>query len=242
VNVAAKTGDPSTGPELSHGTHVAGIIAAEDNGQGITGVAAGKVKLMAVAGQFTPSTELQAFEKSVDYLVAMKAKGHNIRVVNGSFGDKYDDPSVQQRFTAACQKLADAGIIVVFAAGNEMANNDRANFFPANVNLPNVVSVAAMDSANNRLAYFSNYGVRNVDLAAPGSSILSTVPGNRYQRMDGTSMASPHVAGAVGRLCAAFPNATPAEIIQKLMDSLEKDPDLNGKVVTGGKLNVANLP
>lgn len=242
ANIVRMDGDPSRGEELAHGTHVAGIIGAEDDGVGMTGNAAGKAKIMAIAGSFTPRTELAAFEKAVDYVVKMKLEhGVNIRVLNGSFGDRYTDKAVQDRFTAAVQKLADADILFVVAAGNDGADADRVPFFPGNVELPNVVTVASMDSRNDRLAGFSNYGDEKVELAAKGSNVLSTVPGGGYQRMSGTSMAAPEVAGAAARVFAKHPHLNAEQVRQMLIDAVEKDSDLTGRVSSGGKLNLEKL-
>ncbi|MDQ3264805.1 MAG: S8 family serine peptidase [Myxococcota bacterium] len=242
ANIVRMDGDPSRGEETAHGTHVAGIIGAEDDGVGNTGAAAGKAKIMAVAGSFTPRTELEAFEKGVDYVVKMKTEhGVNIRVLNGSFGDVYRDPAVQARFTAAVQKLADADILFVVAAGNDGADADRTPFFPGNVELPNVITVASMDSRNDKLAGFSNFGDEKVELAGKGSNVLSTVPGGGYQRMSGTSMAAPEVAGAAARVFAKHPHLNAEQVRQMMLDAVEKDPDLTGKVSTGGKLNIEKL-
>jgi len=100
-----------------------------------------------------------------------------------------------------------------------------------------VISVAATTKAD-KLAFFSNYGKKTVHLAAPGAEIYSTVPGNKYDHLDGTSMASPHVAGAAALLLSLKPTLTPQEIKTVLMETVDKISTLSEKVVAGGRLNV----
>ena len=100
------------------------------------------------------------------------------------------------------------------------------------------MSVAATDSAD-KLASFSCFGLKTVHLAAPGVKIISTIPGNQYQALSGTSMATPHVTGAAVLLKAAYPNLKAKELKALLMDSVEKIPGLNGKVSTSGRLNIS---
>jgi subtilisin family serine protease len=110
---------------------------------------------------------------------------------------------------------------------------------PANLDMPNVLTVAAMDKRNDKLASFSSFGDKVVELAAVGENVLSTVPGNKHQTMSGTSMATPTVAAAAALIFATNPNLTAAEARKILIDTVEKDTDLTGKVSTGGKLNIA---
>lgn len=238
-NVGDGSGDPSKGRGVEHGTHVAGIIAAEDNGVGSTGFAAGKAKVMAVGGMYDGQDLLTNFEKAVDYVVEMKKAGNNVRVVNASFGDEYTKPEEQARWKAAIQKLADNDILLVAATANGMGSNmNDVSDMPGNTDLPNVVTVAAMDRDNDKLASFSSYGDKVVELAAVGEHVLSTVPGDKFKTMSGTSMATPTVAAAAALVAATNPALTAAQIRQILLDSVDKDPDLTGKVSTGGKLNI----
>ena len=126
------------------------------------------------------------------------------------------------------------------AAGNDATNNDLIPQYPASYDVPNVISVAATDS-NDDLAGFSNYGATSVDLAAPGVDILSTVHGDTTDFKSGTSMACPHVAGAMALLISVQPNLTPAEAKQILMASIDPVAGLAGKVLTGGRLNLQKL-
>jgi subtilisin family serine protease len=238
-NVGFNSGDPMKGAGTDHGTHVAGIIASEDNGEGSTGVAAGKAQILSVGGLYDGNDLLTNFERAVDYVVDMKNKGANIRAVNASFGDEYRDAASQQRWVAAVQKLADADILLVAATANGNGSNmNNVQDFPANVDLPNVITVAAMDKNNDKLARFSSHGDKVVELAAVGEDVFSTVPGNRWRNMSGTSMATPRVAATAALMFAENPNLTAAQVRDMLVKTVEVDPDLKGKVSTGGKLDI----
>ncbi|ADO75382.1 S8 family peptidase [Stigmatella aurantiaca] len=238
-NVGFNSGDPMQGAGTDHGTHVAGIIAAEDNGKGNTGVAAGKAQVLSVGGLYDGADLLTNFERSVDYVVDLKNKGANIRAVNASFGDEYRDAASQKRWNAAVQKLADADILLVAATANGNGSNmNNVKDFPANVDLPNVITVASMDKKNDKLASYSSHGDKVVELAAVGEDVLSTVPGNRWEEMSGTSMATPRVAATAALMFAENPNLTAAQVRDMLVKTVEVDPDLKGKVSTGGKLDI----
>ncbi|HLL00639.1 MAG TPA: S8 family serine peptidase [Myxococcaceae bacterium] len=238
-NVGTGSGDPMKGAGTDHGTHVAGIIAAEDNGQGNTGIASGKAKILSVGGLYDGADLLTNFERSVDYVVAMKGQGANIRAVNASFGDEYKDAASQARWKTAVQKLADADILLVAATANGNGSNmNNVQDFPANVDMPNVITVASMDKNNDKLARFSSHGDKVVELAAVGEDVLSTVPGGRWEKMSGTSMATPTVAAAAALMFAENPKLTAAQVRDMLVKTVEVDPDLKGKVSTSGKLDI----
>ncbi|WP_338871297.1 S8 family serine peptidase [Myxococcus stipitatus] len=239
-NVGFNSGDVMKGEGTDHGTHVAGIIAADDNGKGNTGIAAGKAKVMSIGGLYDGADLLTNFERGVDYIVNMKQNhGVNVRALNASFGDEYRDAASQARWKAAVQKLADADILLVAATanGNGSNLNDVADM-PANIDLPNVITVASMDKRNDKLARFSSYGDKVVELAAVGEDVLSTVPGGDWEKMSGTSMATPTVAGAAALMFAANPDLTAAQVRDLLVKTVEVDPDLKGKVSTSGKLDI----
>jgi subtilisin family serine protease len=239
-NVGFNSGDPMKGEGTDHGTHVAGIIASEDNGQGSTGVAAGKAQVLSVGGLYDGQDLLTNFERAVDYVVDLKSKGANIRAVNASFGDEYRDAASQARWKAAVQKLGDADILLVAATANGNGSNmNNVQDFPANVDMPNVITVASMDRNNDKLARFSSHGDKVVELAAVGEDVVSTVPGGRWEEMSGTSMATPRVAATAALMFAENPNLTAAQVRELLVKTVEVDPDLKGKVSTGGKLDIA---
>ncbi len=239
-NVGFGNGDVFKGAGTDHGTHVAGIIAAEDNGVGNTGFAAGKAKVMSIGGLYDGADLLTNFERAVDYMVKTKAAGANIRVVNASFGDAYKNPADVARWEAATKKLADADILLVAATANGNGSNmNNVPDMPANIDMPNVLTVAAMDKNNDKLARFSSHGDKVVELAAVGEDVFSTVPGSKHAKMSGTSMATPTVAATAAAMFAANPNLTAAQARQILVDTVQKDSDLTGKVSTGGKLDMA---
>jgi subtilisin family serine protease len=213
----------------NHGTHVAGVIGAvTNNGRGIAGMN-WKVQLMAL--KFLNSegngTTADAIE-SLDW-----ARENGAQVMNMSWGGG----AHSQLLLEALGRAEAAGIVLVAAAGNESNNNDLAPTYPANYEIPSLISVAASDSGD-RLAWFSNFGATSVDILAPGVSILSTVTNNNYANMNGTSMAAPHVSGAAALLLSKHPTLTPLEVKQKLLQSVDAAPLASGKVASGGRLNV----
>jgi subtilisin-like proprotein convertase family protein len=239
LNTSDNTGDPFKGEGTDHGTHVAGIVAAEDNGQGTTGVAAkSNVKIMSVGGMYDKRDLLDNFEAGVDYVIKMKEKGVNVKVINCSFSKIYNDAPSQARWNAALNKLAAADIMLVASGGNTGRDVNALNRFPNNATQPNIITVAALDTTGGKLASFSSFGDKVVELAAPGEKILSTVPGNKYEEFDGTSMAAPHVAAAASILFSKYPTMTAVQAREIILSSVDLDPDLTGKVSTGGKLNI----
>ncbi|MBK1641108.1 hypothetical protein CKO12_04310 [Chromatium okenii] len=165
------TGDSDPYPTAAHGTHVAGIIAAEgNNGEGVTGIN-WRGRIMAIQS-FSPDGYMydDAELAALQYVLTMKNKGTNIVAVNASYGCAGCYSDVME---AATKKLGDVGIVFVAAAGNAQNDNDKKPSYPAGYNLPNVISVAATDDTDS-LAWYSNYGATSVDLGAPGSAILST--------------------------------------------------------------------
>jgi subtilisin family serine protease len=218
--------DADAADQHGHGTHVAGTIGAEgNNGVDVVGVN-WNVKLIPLrVGNATLSGA--AIEQSFRYACSKGA-----RVVNGSFGSNGFDPFVSDAI-ADCPNT-----LFVFAAGNESSNNDSVPRYPCNDPSPNVVCVAATGQ-DDTLASFSNYGLTNVDLAAPGVDIASTIPADDLGFSDGTSMASPHVAGAAALVLADRPALSPIQLKSALLLSVETKPSLAGLVKTGGRLNVA---
>lgn len=211
-----------------HGTHVAGTIAARgDNGVGVVGVSwrasIMPLKFLGPEGGLTSDAV-----KAIDYAVREGAM-----ISNNSWGG-----SGSQTLRDAISRADDAGHLFVAAAGNEGVNNDNIPSYPANYDLPNIVSVAA-SSNRDALASFSNFGTKNVDLGAPGVGILSTLPGNNYGSYSGTSMAAPHVAGVAALLESRSPDMGDAQLKSRILGSVDKKSGLAGKVATGGRLNAA---
>ncbi|WP_165246349.1 S8 family serine peptidase [Paludisphaera soli] len=213
-----------------HGTHVAGIVGAVgDNGVGVTGVN-WRVQLMAL--KFLDGSG-NGFDSAAAAAVRYAA-AKGARVTNNSYGGV---GAVSSTLASAIAAAAAADSVFVAAAGNSSLDTDVTAFSPASSSSPNVVSVAAIGS-NGALASFSNYGRTTVDLAAPGVGILSTLPGNRYASMSGTSMAAPFVAGSAALLLAGHPEWTYTQIVDQLLSTARPLTALQGKVATGGTLDV----
>jgi subtilisin family serine protease len=213
-----------------HGTHVAGTIGAVgNNGTGLSGVA-WNVKLMALkflssSGSGSSSDAI----KCIDYGVRMGA-----HVLNNSWGGG----GYSQALYDAIMRARNAGVLFVAAAGNSNVNNDTANFYPASYQIDNVLAVASTDR-NDIRSSFSNYGYQRVGIGAPGSNIYSTYPNNNYNTISGTSMASPHVAGAAALLMAHRPDLTTHQsVIQHLLMSTDPNNSLRDVTVSGGRLNL----
>ena len=227
-----------------HGTHVAGTIGAVgNNGVGVVGVNH-RVKIMALKFiAASGSGQLADAIKAIDYMVNMKVLyGINVLVSNNSWGGGGYSLALQQ----AIQRARSAGIIFVAAAGNEASDTDAWETYPAAYEVDNVVSVAALGQ-DQRLASFSNYGESSVDIAAPGDGILSTLPANTYGNLSGTSMATPHVAGALALLFAREPGLSFLEAIDRLYLTGRELPSLYDSargvplVRTQRTLNVARM-
>jgi subtilisin family serine protease len=234
-------------PAETHATHVAGTIGAVgNNGIGVVGVN-WNVRLMSLRFINGSSGNTADAIRAVNYAKLMRdrwvssggASGANIRVLNNSYGGGGFDQSFVDAINAANQ----SGILFVAAAGNAPeepeANNDIVSHFPSSYSVSNVIGVAATDSADN-LSGFSHYGPNSVPIGAPGSGILSTTPNDTYSTFSGTSMASPHVAGAAALLLAANPNLTVQQLRSLLIFNGDLTLSLAGKTFTGRRLNVGN--
>ncbi|HEX8737641.1 MAG TPA: S8 family serine peptidase, partial [Pyrinomonadaceae bacterium] len=226
--------------ENGHGTHTGGTIGAVGNNSlGVVGVN-WNVRLMAIkiynSGGFgTTSTMLI---NAYNYIRMMKNRGVNIRVTNNSYSGCDEACGYDQATKDALDAMGNAGILNVFAAGNNDRNIETAPIFPASYTSPSILSVAASTSTDTK-ASFSNFGSTSVDLAAPGVEILSTVRlSNNYGTLSGTSMAAPHVTGAAALLAAYNPNLSVASLKATLMNTVDPLTQWNGVVKTGGRLNV----
>jgi thermitase len=179
-----------------HGTHCAGIIGAVgNNGKGVSGIAPVvsvlPVRFLGADG----SGDLMTAAKAIDYAVTMKAD-----VISASWGAAV--PREQMKpILDAIERAHKQNILFVVAAANDGKSNDSTEVYPANAGFPNVISVAASGPQDEKPTW-SNYGQAKVDLAAPGLEILSTIPGNQYKKLSGTSMATPLVAGSAALLLA----------------------------------------
>jgi subtilisin family serine protease/subtilisin-like proprotein convertase family protein len=232
--------DPDPLDGNGHGTHVAGTIGAQgDNAKGVVGVN-WDVQLMALKflGDNGYGTTANAID-AIEYATMMKTQfGINIVASNNSWGGGGADSALRR----AIEDAGDASILFVAAAGNggndgRGDDTDAQGHFPSAFDLDNIIAVAATDRSDQR-ATFSNFGATTVDLAAPGVSILSTLPGNNFGQLSGTSMATPHVAGAAALVKALRPEASAMEIKSAILSSAERIPAMAGVSVSGGRLNV----
>jgi subtilisin family serine protease len=218
----------------SHGTHVAGIIAAErNNGKGANGVA-NNVKIMSVRA--VPNGD----EYDKDVALAIRyAVDNGAKVINGSFGKSFSPHSDWVRDAIAYADKND--VVFVHAAGNDSADVDTVPNFPDdNLNFNEIsnsyIRVGALEPkyGSGLLANFSNYGKNNVDVFAPGAKVYSTTPENEYDTKGGTSMAAPAVAGVAALIRSYFPKLTAAQVKQIIMDS---GLSITTKVIVGGDPN-----
>ncbi len=230
-----------------HGTHVAGTIGAVGgNGIGVVGV---NWTVNIISGKFLgpeTGTTLDAIE-AIDYMTNLKlSKGINIVALNNSWsGGAYD-----AALLASIVRAAQANILFVAAAGNgnwrgRAINTDTSPVYPACYNTTAgagydaVISVTAIDSAGAKPTW-ANYGLTTVDLGAPGVGIYSTVPTDGYASYGGTSMATPHVAGAIALYAAQYPGATPQAIRSALLASTTATSSL-ANTVTKGRLDIVKF-
>lgn len=222
------------GDEDTHGTHGAGTIAAAKGNGGVAGIGDSRyIKIMVLKalggeeGKGSPENVIQA----IHY-----AEANGAQICNLSFGSGQTSPE----FEAA---IRDSNMLFVAAAGNgnqyEIGYNiDAHPVYPASFPYDNIITVGNL-LFNGHLDESSNYGQTNVDLAAPGTYILSTVPSDTYAYMTGTSMAAPMVAGAAALLYSGRPDLSLSDVRTALLSSVHKLAPLKGKTASGGMLDVA---
>jgi subtilisin family serine protease len=211
----------------SHGTHVAGIIAAQrGNGVGVAGVADNArimpLKFLKPGGGYTSDAIV-----AIQYAVAEGAT-----VINASWGGS----GYSQALCEAISQAGDAGVLFVAAAGNAGTDNDATAMWPANCPAATLVSVAATTS-DDGLASFSNTGATQVDVGAPGLDVLSTVPGG-YGYKSGTSMAAPQVSGIAAVVAGVRPGIAPWQIKAAITGGGDPVPALAGFTVSGRRVDL----
>lgn len=222
------------GSEDNHGTHSAGTIAAGRNGKGIVGINDPehvKIMILKSLGTATGIGSPDNVVKAIRY-----AEANGAVICNLSFGTaKYSEELYQA--------MKNSKMLFIVAAGNGDAQAqgydiDKHPVYPASFDLDNVISVANL-RLDGKLDPTSNYGQSSVDLAAPGNYILSTISGNDYGYMSGTSMAAPMVTGAAAMLYSYYPTMQLKDIKEKLLSSVRKQDSLSGKTVSGGMLDIS---
>lgn len=230
INAVSLSGDPMD--DNGHGTHCSGTIAgAGDDGVGIVGVAWNAqlmgLKFLSANGSGATSDAIVC----IDYALQMGAD-----ILSNSWGGG----GYSQALYDAISVAEENGVLFVAAAGNAATNTDEAPSYPSGYELENVVSVASVDR-QGELSVFSNYGLESVDLAAPGSEILSTWigGGNAYKTISGTSMAAPHVSGILALLLTEYPDSGFDEQIGRLVYGGVKLESLDEKVAFGVMANLA---
>jgi subtilisin family serine protease len=222
-------GDGDPFDDHFHGTHCAGTIAARGNdGYGIVGIN-WRAKLVAIkflnaAGSGSTAGAIA----SVQYAITV-----GVKLTSNSWGGG----DFSQALLDAINAAGAAGQLFVAAAGNSSSDNDHVPTYPASYVTPYIVAVAATDRFDIK-AGFSNYGATSVHLAAPGASILSCAPGGGYQLLSGTSMATPHVAGALALVEGRYPLLSNLQAKDLVLGAVDVLPQLAGLVKTGGRLNV----
>lgn len=236
----------------SHGTHVAGTVAANgNNGIGVTGVN-WHGTVMAIQGSSgNEATVVAAYGFALDnrylYRVTNGAQGAFVVSTNSSFGVDNANPNSYPIWCNFYDSLGAEGIISCGATANNNVNIDQVGDVPTACPSDWLISVTNTDDNDNRA--FAGYGATTIDLAAPGSGILSTYPNDNYNSISGTSMATPHVAGTVGLMISAgcpgfidaykqYPDSMALVIIDMILDNVDPVAGLSGECVTGGRLNL----
>ena len=214
-----------------HGTHVAGIIASVSSGSFPPVASNSPLKLMVLKyfeAEASPYATMNNTIQAINYAVRNGA-----HIINYSGGGL--NPNSEEK--AALQRAARAGILVVAAAGNESANADVTGYYPANYNLNNILSVGAIN-AQKQIIESSNYGLQNVDLAAPGEDIPSTLPAKTFGLMTGTSQATAFASAVAGLVLASRSDKlSPERLISHLTETALYTPSLKGKIRSSSVLN-----
>ncbi len=212
-----------------HGTHCAGTVGAKgNNGVGVAGVAWNVSILPVKVLDGYGSGTMASVAAGINYATARGAK-----ILSMSLGGSSSSTTLENAISAARQ----SGVLIVAAAGNSGLNTDYYPSYPASSPQDNVLAVAATDSSDTR-ASWSNYGPASVDVAAPGVSIYSTLLGNSYDYLSGTSMATPHVAGMVAVLRSINSNLSYLQLKNILIQTSDPVSSLNGKIVSNGRVNL----
>lgn len=238
INAINGSGDPLD--DNRHGSHCSGTIAGRgNNARGVAGVnwraKLVACKFLSAAGSGSTADAVEC----MDYLHGLRTRTSNpVNIVASS--NSWGGGAFNQALQDAIARHMEAGMLFIAAAGNSNANNDTANSYPANYPLPNIISVAAIDRTDAK-ASFSSYGRRRVHVGAPGVDILSTVLGQDYALLSGTSMATPHVSGLVGLLKAQDPSRDWRQLKNLVMAGGVDSVGLAGRTITGKRIRAADV-
>lgn len=232
-----------------HGTHIAGIIGAEGmNAEGVVGVN-WRTSLMALRAFARESSRVEEVAEAIEFAIqAKKVYGVNVRVLNNSYGKRCrtGEECPSKMLEDEIRLAAENDILFVASAGEvgPQHDNDAFPHYPSSFDNPNIISVAWTTSLNT-LYVDSNFGLRSVDLGAPGSTIASTWPvptenfgGLKYEFLSGTSMSAAYVSGAAALVLSRCPELDTAGLKDLLLRTVDPFPPLVGKSVSGGRLNV----
>lgn len=226
------TGSPTVADDENHGTHVAGIVLGATQDILADTMQPAKVRLMPLKfldsrGSGTTSSAVSA----IYYAVNMGAK-----VINCSWGGSSYSRALHDAMTHAYNN----SVLLVTAAGNYSSNNDATAIYPANYSVPSNISVAA-STDSDRLASFSNFGSSTVHVAAPGSYVYSTLPGDWFSSLSGTSMAAPFVAGTAALALREAPQISAYQLQQLVMSTIDVAPMTKGQTISGGRINAQRM-
>lgn len=216
----------------SHGTHVSGTIGAkQNNGIGIAGIAS-NVRIIGIktVPDNGDETDVNVAES---FIYAAKS---GAKIINCSFGKGRNEGG--KLIPETLQYIQDNyGVLVIAAAGNDASDIDKKLTYPASHQSDNLLIIASTTKTGS-MSGFSNYGKINVDVAAPGSDVYSTAPNNRYVSMSGTSMASPTTTGVAAEILSHYPELSPIQLKQVIMNSVNTDYRYKDKMVTGGRIDL----
>lgn len=214
----------------NHGTHIAGLLAATaNNQQGIVGIASNvnvQIMCLKVFGGVNGSGTTSSLIEAICY-----AEANGACIVNASWNFDETDPELKQA-------IRESNMLFVCSAGNNAKNLDLSPSYPCCYSLGNVISVTSIDETNEFCHSFANYGASCIHLAAPGKNIISTVIGG-YEVLYGTSMSTPMVTGTAALAYAANPQLSARDLKQILLKSINTNPQLSGKTITGGQIDSA---